>query len=176
MFPLKNLARKVLKSYAAERSGGQWPVGFYCYWGFDVDNTLWCSMNVVDVQFLCLLKRSLLGCFYSMRHDDVIKRKRFPRYWPFVRGIHRSPVNSPHKSKWRRALTYSLICVWINGWVNSREAGDFSRYRTCYDVIVMESKILLYFGLFSESPVSPRDTRLFQSNNNQLPLTLCGGR
>ena len=28
-------------------------------------------------------------------HDDVIKWKHFPRYWPFVRGIHRWPVNSP---------------------------------------------------------------------------------
>ena len=36
-------------------------------------------------------------------HDDVIKWKHFPRYWPFVRGIHRSPVNSPHKGQWRRA-------------------------------------------------------------------------
>ena len=27
-------------------------------------------------------------------HDDVIKWKHFPRYWPFVRGIHRPPVNS----------------------------------------------------------------------------------
>ena len=27
-------------------------------------------------------------------HDDVIKWKHFPRYWPFVRGIHRSPVTS----------------------------------------------------------------------------------
>ena len=25
-------------------------------------------------------------------HDDVIKWKHFPHYWPFVRGIHRSPV------------------------------------------------------------------------------------
>ena len=23
------------------------------------------------------------------RHDDVIKWKHFPRYWPFVKGIHR---------------------------------------------------------------------------------------
>ena len=29
----------------------------------------------------------------SYGHDDVIKWKHFPRYWPFVRGIHRSPVN-----------------------------------------------------------------------------------
>ena len=34
-------------------------------------------------------------------HDDVIKWTHFPRYWPFVRGIYRSPVNSPHKDKWR---------------------------------------------------------------------------
>ena len=29
-------------------------------------------------------------------HDDVIKWNHFPRYWPFGRGIHRFPVNSPH--------------------------------------------------------------------------------
>ena len=40
----------------------------------------------------------------KLNHDDVIKSKRFPRYWPFVRGIHRSPVNSPHKGQWHRAL------------------------------------------------------------------------
>ena len=44
-------------------------------------------------------------------HDDVIKWKHFPRYWPFVQGIHRSPVNSPHKSQWHRALMFSLICA-----------------------------------------------------------------
>ena len=35
----------------------------------------------------------------------------FPRYWLFVRGIHRSPVNSPHKCQWRGALMFSLICL-----------------------------------------------------------------
>ena len=34
----------------------------------------------------------------NLLHDDVIKWKHFPRYWPFVRGIHWSPVNSPHKA------------------------------------------------------------------------------
>ena len=70
-------------------------------------------------------------------HDDVIKWKHFPRYWPFVGGIHRSPVNSQHKGQWRGALMFSLICVWINGWVNNREAGDLRRFLTHYDVIVM---------------------------------------
>ena len=35
----------------------------------------------------------------------------------FVRGIHRSPVNFPHKGQWRGALMFSLICAWINAWV-----------------------------------------------------------
>ena len=73
------------------------------------------------------------------KHDDVIKWKHFPRYWPFVRGIYRFPVNSTHKDRWRGALMFSLICVWINGWVNSREAGDLRRYRVHYDVTVMKS-------------------------------------
>ena len=72
-------------------------------------------------------------------HDDVIKWKHFPRNWPFVRGIHRSSVNSPHKGQWRGALMFSLICVWINGWVNNREAGDLRRYRAHFDVTVMIS-------------------------------------
>ena len=70
-------------------------------------------------------------------HDDVIKWKHFPRNWPFVRGIHRSMVNSPHKGQWRGALMFSLICVWING-VNNREVGDLRRYLAHYDVIVMK--------------------------------------
>ena len=78
-----------------------------------------------------------LACDIVLVHDDVIKWKHFPRYWPFVRGIHRSPVNSPHKGQWRGALMYSLICVWINGWVNNREADDLRRYRAHYDVTVM---------------------------------------
>ena len=62
-------------------------------------------------------------------HDDVIKWKHFPRYWPFVWGIHRSPVNSPHKGQWRGVLMFSLICAWINVRVNRGEAGDSRRHR-----------------------------------------------
>ena len=71
-------------------------------------------------------------------HNDVIKWKHFPRYWPFVRGIHRSPVNSSHKGQWRGALMYSLVCVWINGWVNNREDGDLRPYSVHHDVTVMK--------------------------------------
>ena len=48
------------------------------------------------------------------------------------------PPPPPHEGQWRGALMFSLICAWINGWVNNREAGDLRRYRAHYDVIVME--------------------------------------
>ena len=72
-------------------------------------------------------------------HDDVIKWKHFPCYWPFVRGIRRSPVNPPHNCQWRGALMISLIRAWINGSVNNREAaaGDLRRHCVHYDVTVM---------------------------------------
>ena len=69
--------------------------------------------------------------------DDVIKWKHFPRYWPYVRGIHRSPGNSPQKGQWRGALMFTLICVWINGCANNREAGDWRRCCAHYGVKVM---------------------------------------
>ena len=39
----------------------------------------------------------------------------------------------PHKGKWRETFMFYLICAWINGWVNNREAGDFRRplWRHC---------------------------------------------
>ena len=88
----------------------------------------------------------------------IIKNR--PRIWPNCSGIHSNvlsplwrhqmesfsallalcspvPVNSPHKGQWRGALMFSLICVWINHWVNNREAGDLRRPRGRYDVTVM---------------------------------------
>ena len=82
--------------------------------------------------------------YHHSIHHDVIKWKHFPRYWPFVRGIHRSPVNSLHKGQWRGALMFSMICPRINGWVNNREAGDLRRHRAHYNIIVMFLWAFLY--------------------------------
>ena len=76
-----------------------------------------------------------------LSHDDVIKWKHFPCYWPFVREIHRSPLISPRKGQWRGALMFSLICAWINGWVNNYQDDDLRRHRAHYDVTVMEISI-----------------------------------
>ena len=115
----------------------------YLYWliimcsrGLIYSDSAW-NINI------CILSTPDRGCIFSacvitaFLYDDVIKWKHFPRNWPFVRGIHRSPVNSPHKGQWRGALMFSLICVWINDWVNNGEAGDLRRYRIHYDVTVM---------------------------------------
>ena len=103
------------------------------------------------IHLVCALLCLVMVC---NRHDDVIKWKYFPRHWPFLRGIHRLPVTSPHKGQWRGALMFSLIRAWINGWVNNREDGDLRRYRAHYDVIVMwfvRCCVLLWFatGKFS---------------------------
>ena len=86
-------------------------------------------------------------CHYSPVHDDVIKWKHFLRYCPFVQGIHRSPVNSPHKGQRRRALMFSLISAQINRWVNNREAGDLRRIHPHYDVTVMTQHIHVNRGM-----------------------------
>ena len=81
-------------------------------------------------------------CTSSRNHDDVIKWKHLPRYWLFLRGIHRTPVNCPHKGQWRGALMFSMIYAFINGWVNNRGAGDLRRHRAHYDVTVMIKRML----------------------------------
>ena len=90
--------------------------GIYSPWNLD---TRFCHFNVL------------------WDNDDVIKWKHFPRYWPFVRVIHRSPVNSPHKRPVTRYFDFSLIYFWIRGWVNSGEAGDLWRHRAHYDFTVI---------------------------------------
>ena len=59
------------------------------------------SFYVIATKIKCspTLMRSYRGQG-SRRHDDVIKWKHFPRYWPFVWGIRRSPVNTLHKVQW----------------------------------------------------------------------------
>ena len=63
--------------------------------------------------------------YQRMYHDDVIIWKYSPRYWLFMRGIHRSPVDSPHKRQWREASMFSRG----NVWANNLDAGDLTRHR-----------------------------------------------
>ena len=89
--------------------------------------------------------------------DDVIKRKHFLSYCPFVRGIHRWPVDY-HKGQWRGALLFSLICTCTNGWTNNRDAGDLIRHCAHYDVTVMT--LFSGLGTFTMLP-------MYQQSNHE---------
>ena len=105
------------------------------------------TIYFTDTCMLDGVRHILAGTYFIGIHDGVIKWKHIPRYWPFVRGLHRSPVNSRHKGQWRGALLFSLICACINDWVNNRDAGDLRRHRAHYDVTVMLQKMTVYFCL-----------------------------
>ena len=82
------------------------------------------------------------GISMDIWHTVTLSRWRhqmetFKRYWPFLRGIHRSPMNFQQKGQWSGALMFSLICVWIHSCVNNSETGDWRRHRAHYDVTVM---------------------------------------
>ena len=74
---------------------------------------------------------------------------------------------------------FFLFCVWINDWVNNREAGDLRRYRTHYDVIVMgrarnqalgPGDILYYNRLFSREYPVPQYSKSLVLVSQCLPL------
>ena len=71
------------------------------------------------------------------KHDYIIKWRHFLSYWPFVRGIHWSLVDSPHEGQWCSALMFSLICTWTNGWANNPDTGDLRNHHTHYDIAVI---------------------------------------
>ena len=95
-------------------------------------------------------------------HDGVIKWKHFPHYWPFVRGILRSPVNSPHKGQWHRALMFSFICAWIN-----------KRHHAHYGVTVMylRSTVHRWIGIFGHKHCHSSSMR--RANGDERSLLLC---
>ena len=113
-----------------------------CYQGFKTD-MIYCYSNLEP--WLLGTKQHIFGCHphtYSLQtlylsHDDIDKSKHIPRYLSFVRGIHRSPANSPHKGQWYGAFTIFLVCSWRNGWDKNRDASDFRRHNARYDVSVI---------------------------------------
>ena len=77
-------------------------------------------------------------CFTSLAFVRGIHR--------WLRGIHRSPANSPHTDRWRGAFMFFFICAWTNGWVNNQDAGDLRLHRAHYDVTVMWCQIVIQWS------------------------------
>ena len=108
------------------------------------------SIQVNSVTFQLIHAASCNSCSYiTPDHDDVIKWKLFTRYWPFVRGIHRSPVNSTHKGQWPGALVFSLICA-LNKRLSKQSWGWWfetsSRllWRHCNGCVMFNSLLSIY--------------------------------
>ena len=130
--------------------------------------------NFSNVLWIIVLCKFFSKChYYAMKETPMAwwrhQKENFPRYWPSVWGIPRSPVNSPHKGQWQEALMLSLIYPWINGWVNNREAGDLRCHGTHYDVIVME-----YSSGFKShiNSLRPSDTYMVQKVRPSLAQTM----
>ena len=70
-------------------------------------------------------------------HSSWWRHFHFPRYWPFVRGTHRSPVDSLNNCQWSGALMFSSICAWTKRWANNRVASGLRRHRAHDEVPVM---------------------------------------
>ena len=76
-----------------------WKATIYC------GKSLWCfDLKSNDI----IPNRKERTVSQHVNHDDVIKWKLFPRYWPYVRGHHQSLMNSPHKGPVTR--TFMFLC------------------------------------------------------------------
>ena len=62
--------------------------------------------------------------------DGVMTLKHFPRYWPFVRGIHRSSVDCSNKGPLTRGFDVSLRLIRSNYWETTRMGCDLGRHVT----------------------------------------------
>ena len=109
-----------------------------------------------------MVSLAIKWCCYA--YDSSPHHDKHPQHWPWWRHkmetysallaicAGNSPVNSPHKGQWRGALMFSLICVWINSWVNTREAGDLRCHRAHYDVIVMTVSYVTFIPQVAQHP------------------------
>ena len=110
------------------------------------DRALLAGYHRIDLQFLAI-------CVFvqvMMRNYDIIKWKHFLLYWPFVRGIHWSPVDSSHTGQCCGALMRNYgTCFPRNGCANSRDAGEFKPLSTHCNITVISfsvAKIFLRYG------------------------------
>ena len=118
-----------------------------CLWNFqafsDIAVRRWASNGKVHGLIFCLLK-------YYRKTDERIVIKFSGYIWQgtnnnlghfenatyfilFIIFYFFIFFGSCRKGQWRGALMFFFICVWINGWVNNREAGDLRCHRAHYD-------------------------------------------
>ena len=121
------------------------------------------------------------------RHQN----ENFPRYWPFVRVIHQSPVNSPPQRPVTRYFDVLFDLRLNNGWVNNRYAGDLrpnqrQLWRHCNVCRALSGLLWLgasrfypnIIGLFQyyfdkqNTAGASRQTRRIQINKTETKITI----
>ena len=113
---------------------------YYC-WAVMLCAKLWADLITFETKRVIPLKISRVGA-----HEPLIMMTSSKGNIFRVTG-HLSPANSPHKGQWCGALMFSLICAWIDNWVNNRDAGDLRRHRAHYDVNLMTKMIINLPGM-----------------------------
>ena len=70
------------------------------------------------------------GCHTIQNHHDAIIWNHFLHYWPFVKGIHQSLVDSPHKgaSNVECSCAFYLLLTWTSYWTNSHVTADLAHH------------------------------------------------
>ena len=108
---------------------------------FLTTNILPCFMLILCciawvVVLLCRIRLFFYWIYAQCTWSEMTEIKLFNQscYWPFVRGIHRWPVASPHKGQWRGALMFSLICAWTNDWPKTGNTDDLRCHRVHYEM------------------------------------------
>ena len=82
--------------------------------------------------------KQIVNALTESHHDDVIEWKHFPRYWPFVGGIHRSPGTGEFPAQmasyaenvsiwWRHHITGAIIRLSQCQWSNDEDYGSIGR-------------------------------------------------
>ena len=97
----------------------------------------WCyNGDVCDIHLLHRNHDTLLPNMSSMMTSS---NGNIFRATGHLCGEFTGPGEFPIQRPVTRSFDFSLICVWINGWVSNREAGDLRLHRGHSDVIVMTS-------------------------------------
>ena len=102
-----------------------------------------------------MIPAALIFSFYAWWCHQM---ENFPRYWPFAKGnrrspgIHRSPVNSPHKGQWREVLCFLWSAPEQTVETNNRDAGDLRRHREVQ--VVHISRVIIAYTLESLSSLT----------------------
>ena len=96
-----------------------------------------CNLSEDGETYMCCVGgRSTSGLQrleYMPKHDDVMKWKHFPRYWPFVRGISRSGEIPQRPVTRRFDAFFDLHPLSKQSWAWWFETASHSLWRHCND-------------------------------------------